>query len=62
MTVVIANNHEYNRRGLVEMTIEIFVVENAGFNSRPKGFKITTLGAKRTLRETFYEENYVSRP
>ena len=36
------------------MTIEIFVVENAGFNS--------SLGAKRTLRETLYEENYVSRP
>ena len=44
------------------MTIEIFVVENAGFDSRRKGFKITTLGARRTLRETFYEENYVSRP
>ena len=44
------------------MTIEIFVVENAGFNSRRKGFKMTSLGAKRTLRETLYKENYVSRP
>ena len=44
------------------MTIEIFVVENAGFNSRRKGFKITSLGAKRIVRGTLYEENYVSRP
>ena len=44
------------------MTIEIFVVENTGFNGRRKGFKTSTLEAKRTLRETFHQENYVSRP
>ena len=44
------------------MAIEIFVVENVGFNCGRKGFKISTLGAKLTLRVTFYEENYVSRP
>ena len=44
------------------MAIEIFVIENVGFNCGRKGFKISTLGAKLTLRVTFYEENYVSRP
>lgn len=44
------------------MAIEIFVVENVGFNCRRKSFKITILGAKLTLRVTFYEENYSSRP
>ena len=44
------------------MSIEMFVVKNVGFNCRRTGFKITTLGAKLTLRVTFYEENYVSRP
>lgn len=35
------------------IAIEIFVVENVGFNCGRKGFKITTLGAKLTLRVTF---------
>ena len=43
------------------MAIEIFLVKNAGFICGRKGFKITTLGAKLTLRVTFCEENYFSR-
>lgn len=43
------------------MAIEIFLVENVGFNCGRKGFKITTLRAKLTLRVTFCEENYFSR-
>ena len=44
------------------MAIEIFLVENhVGFNCGRKSFKITTLGAKLTLRVTFCEENYFSR-
>ena len=44
------------------MSIEIFEVKNFGFNCRRKSFKITTLGTKLTLRVTFYEEKYFSRP
>ena len=40
------------------MSIETFVVENVGF--KRKGFKITTLRAKLTLRVTFHEENLTS--
>lgn len=42
------------------MSIEILGVKNVGFNCRRTGFKITTLGAKLTLRVTFYKENYFS--
>ena len=44
------------------MSIEIFVVKNVRFNCRRKSLKITTLVTKLTLRVTFYEENYFSRP